>query len=154
MNKMLLALLMSFTLATTAFAAPSVRIERNTVTNVPISAALLDADPTSVTSSAIDVSGTQRITFDVSYDETQVGGVSAAFTVTGSIDGTTFISVPFFDVSGGVTPQTSETLTTDSDYIAWMLPELSLNFIKVIMTCTGCDVDDTVLTTVKVYLEN
>ena len=145
---------MLLAVSTVCFAGQSVRIERNEATVVAVNAITLDADPTTVTSSAVNVQGVQRIGVHVSYDETEVGGVSGTFSATGSLDGTTYFTVPFFDAAGGATPQTTESLTADVEYLAWVDSNLPLKYLKVTLAGTGTDADDTIVVTINVYLEN
>jgi hypothetical protein len=117
-----------------------------------ISAVLLDDSPTSYTSSAINIKEYKRVGIYWVTDETEVGeSVSATLTVTVSPDGVTYIAAPFFDVAGGATPQTSEALSADGSYICWLDPAIPFNYLKVTITGTATDADDTSLNTVKVY---
>lgn len=102
----------------------------------------LDDDPTSI-DGTINVQGYDKVGFWVSYDETEVGGgLSVAVTITVSYDGTNFVSGSFLDVAGGTTPQTSETLSTDSWYFFWLDAGWPYKYVKVTLTATGSDVDD------------
>ena len=154
MKKIIIAIIAGVFLATSVYAADkSVIVNKRPAVNTPISAQLLDADPTSVTSSKVDIANYGRLGIFMTYDETEVGGVSAALTMQVSPDGTNWFSSPFFDTAGGATPQTTETLTADGNYVAWMDRNIPFNYARAIVTCTGCDVDDTVLTTVKFYVD-
>ena len=126
---------------------------RANTSSTPINAVLLDDSPTSVTSAAITTLEYQRVGLYWTYDETEVGGVSGALTVQISPDNVTYFSAPFFDTAGGATPQTSETLTVDGSYICWLDKNIPFGYMKVIVTGTGTDADDTILTTVKVYMD-
>ena len=151
MKKILLIL--ALLLFTSQVYATDIVIDKRPVSTTPVDAQLLDASPTSVTSSAVDISNYGRLGIFWTYDETQVGGVSAALTIQVSPDNTNWFSAPFFDTAGGATPQTTETLTADGNYIAWFDIAIPFNYARAIVTCTGCDVDDTVLTTVKFYID-
>lgn len=151
MKKLLTILLLLIT--TNAYAESKVIVNKQPTSATPVSASLLDASPTSVTSSGVNIAGYERVGIYWTYDETQVGGVSAALTIEVSPDGTTYFSAPFFDTAGAATPQTTESLTADGSYIAWFDNRIPFNFIRTIVTCTGCDADDTVLTTVKLYYD-
>lgn len=102
----------------------------------------LDADPTAASGSA-NVQGAERIAFFVNYDETEVGGISAAVTCQISYDGTNWLSASFYDYAGGTTLQTSETLSADGRYYFWFNKDLVVPYVKVIITATGSDADDT-----------
>ena len=143
MKKLLLFLILVTAFAQNSFAAKGTMIE----------AALLDASPTSVTSEATDFSGANRVGFYVAYDETQVGGVSAAVTLETSFDGTNFVAASFYDFAGGATFQTSETLTADGYYYFWVNADSPFRYLRVKVTATGSDADDTVLTTVNFVTE-
>lgn len=107
-----------------------------------IEATTLDADPTSA-SGIVDVRGADRLAFFVNYDETEVGGIQAAVTVDISYDGETWLDASFYDYAGGSTLQTSETLTTDSNYYFWMNKDLVVPYVRVVIAATGSDADDT-----------
>lgn len=103
----------------------------------------LDDDPTSVTSSAINVQQYNRVGFWVSYDETQVGNsISLAVTITVSYDGTNYVAGSFMDVAGGATPQTSETISSDGWYVFWLPDDYPYRYLKVVLTATNTDADD------------
>ena len=120
-----------------------------TTTATLVDAVTLDDSPTSVTATGVAVQDKNKITFYVNYDETEVGGVSAAFTVEVSYDNSIWITAGFYDVAGGATIQTSESLTADGNYVCWMPRELVAPYIRVKVTATGSDADDIVLTSVK-----
>lgn len=152
MKKIIAVLSALMFLTTQAFAAnPKVVVDKAPTLSTPVAAALLDASPTSVTSSGVNIANYGRMGIYWTYDETQVGGVSAALTLQVSPDGTNWFSAPFFDTAGAATPQTTETLTADGSYIAWMDRNIPFNYARAIVTCTGCDADDTVTTSVYFY---
>ena len=126
---------------------------RATTNSTPINAVTLDADPTSVTSAAITITEYQRVGIFWDYNETEVGGVSGALTIQVSPDNVTYFSAPFFDTAGGATPQTTETLTADGTFICWLDKNIPFSYMKVIVTGTGTDADDTILTSVYVYMD-
>ena len=138
--------------STQAFATDIV-IDKKPASTTAIDAVTLDADPTSVTSSKVDISNYGRLGIYWAYDETQVGGVQADLTMEVSPDGSTWFSSPFFDTAGGATPQTTQNATADGNYVAWMDRNIPFNYARAIVTCTGCDVDDTVLTSVYFYID-
>lgn len=115
-----------------------------------IESTTLDADPTAVSGTA-DVRGAERIAFIVNYDETEVGGISAAVTCQISYDGTNWLAASFYDYAGGTTLQTSETLTADGRYYFWMNRDLAIPYVKVIITATGSDSDDTAVVSATMY---
>lgn len=127
---------------------------RATTTVTAVNAVTLDDDPTSVTSAAVTISEYQRVGIYFVYDETETGGgVSGALTVQVSPDNVTYFSAPFFDTAGGATPQTSESLSADGSYICWLDSNIPFAYMKVIVTGTATDVDDTILTSVYVYAD-
>ena len=104
----------------------------------------LDDDPVAQNSDELLTGGYQNIAFVVEYDETEVGGgLSVAITVTVSHDGTTYQSAKFFDFDGGSTLQSSETLSTDSDYYLYFNRDMSFPYTRIVATATGSDTDDT-----------
>lgn len=130
-------------------------IGHSPTSSTPINAVTLDADPTSVTSAAIALNGAQRVGFYWTYDETQVGAtVSGALTLQVSPDGTNWFAANFYDVAGGATLQTGETLSTDGSYICWLDPNMPFGYVRAIVTGTNTDADDVILTTVKVYFDH
>ncbi len=121
-------------------------------TTVAVDAVTLDNDPTSVTSAAVPIGGYDKVGIYWDYAETEVGGgVSGALTITGSLDGVNFAAINFFDYAGGATPQSSESLAADGTYFCWLDRDIPLKAIKVIVTGTAVDVDDTILTSVTVF---
>lgn len=62
-----------------------------------------------------------RVTFFITYDSAwDTAAVTAVVTVAISLDGTNWQDISWFDVAGGPTPQTSETLTLDGTYTGWL----------------------------------
>lgn len=108
-----------------------------------IATTTLDDDPTAV-EGVINIGDSYRESFFVTYEETEVGGgLSVAITMQISYDGTTWLSASFYDFDGGSTLQTSETLSTDGSYYCWFNRDLTVPQVKLILTATGSDVDDT-----------
>ena len=126
---------------------------RATSTTTAINAVTLDADPTLIASGAITISEYQRVGIFWTYDETEVGGVTGTLTITVSPDSTNYFSAPFFDTAGGATPQTSEILSDDGNYICWLDSNIPFAYMKVTITGNGVDADDTILTSVYVYMD-
>jgi len=58
-------------------------------------------------------------------------GVTANVTVAASIDGIHWQDISWFDVAGGATPQTSETLTSSGTYVMWVDKALTAPYIRV-----------------------
>ena len=120
-----------------------------------IDAVLLDNSPTSVTSDTIRVAKANRVSFLATYDETEVGNsVSAAVTVKGSWDNVTFYSLSFFDIAGGATLQSTETISADGGYFFWLNSAQPVPYIQVIITGINTDIDDTALVSVNYYTQN
>ena len=104
----------------------------------------LNADPVAVEGS-INIGSADRVAFFVTYDETETdGGLSVAVTMQISYDGTTWLAASFYDYAGGATLQTSETISADGSYYCWFNPDMAIPQVKLILTATGTDVDDTV----------
>ena len=107
----------------------------------------LDADPTSI-SGTFHTDGKDRTVIFVHYDETEVGGISAAVTAYISYDETNWLQANFYDYAGAGTLQTSETLTADGWYYLALDPNISAPYVKVTVAATGSDSDDTASVTV------
>lgn len=103
----------------------------------------LDADPVLITGTTY-LGDCEKVAFFVNYDETEVGGVAVAVTMQISYDGTNWLSASFYDYAGGATLQTSESLTSDSWYYCWFNKDLTMPYVKLIVTATGSDADDLV----------
>jgi hypothetical protein len=107
-----------------------------------IATTTLDADPTT-TNGATYIGDCDKVAFFVTYDETEVGAsVSVAVTMQISYDGTTYQSASFYDYAGGATLQTSETISGDGSYYCWFNPDLTVPYVKLILTATNTDADD------------
>ena len=144
MKKMFLALLMCLFAVNFALASP----DNKTI----IAETQLDNSPTSVTSSTFNIQDYHEAGFWVKYDETEVGGgLSVAVTLDVSYDDTTWLDMSFYDLAGGTTLQTSETISSDGWYYC-SLPSLyfqpgSILYIRMVIIATGSDVDDIALVT-------
>jgi len=109
-----------------------------------IASTILDNDPTSVTSTVVNVQDYKKVAFFIYADETDSGNdTSAAVTLEVSYDNTTWIATSFYDAAGGATPQTSETLCTgesaDQNYNFWMIENQVAPYVRVVVTITGGD---------------
>lgn len=119
---------------------------------------VMDTDFDNVTtadySDEMPVSGYQATAFFVVYDETEVGNaISAAITLEVSYDGTNWLTgMSFYDIAGGATAQTSETISADGWYVFWLNPTVSAPYVRVKATLTNTDADD--LATVKMYMSS
>ena len=143
--KKLIALALLFLLAffnSEAYAA-------RTVVSTIITSTTLDADPTSASGTA-KVPSADKVAFFVTYDETEVGGISVDVTVDVSWDNTTWLDAPFHDTAGGATMQTSETLSADSNFYLWLPYGLTAPYVRIVIAATGSDADDTAV--VAAYL--
>lgn len=145
MKKLLFLLIGALLFSSPAFAA-------RVVTNYIITATTLDADPTAVSGTA-RLTSAEKTAFLVRYDETEVGGISVAITVQISDDNTTWIASSFHDFAGGATLQTSETLTADGNYYLWLSPDITAPYVKLIVTATGSDADDTAVVSARIITQ-
>lgn len=139
MKKVLLFVLAFLLMGNLAFASP--------VNKTIIDAVTLDADPTSVNSTAVNIQDYKEVGFFLQYDETQVGNaISAAVTADISYDGTTWLDLPFFDAAGTTTMQTSETISSDGWYYFTLpsqyYPAGTIPNIRVAVAATNTDADD------------
>jgi len=109
-----------------------------------IATTLLDDAPTLIASAATACQDYDKLAFFVSYDETEVGNaISAAVTIEVSYDGTNFLAASFYDYAGGATLQTSETISSDGWYYFWFNKDITAPYLKVTITATNTDADDT-----------
>jgi len=136
MNKKLIFILLACLFITSqAFAGE--------VNETLIATTLLDDSPTSATGEAY-IQDYKKIGFWVSYDETQVGAsVSLTVAITVSYDGTNYVAGSFMDVAGTVTPQTSETISSNGWYFFWLDANWPYKYITVTLTGNNTDADDT-----------
>lgn len=136
--------LLAFLLAVGLVACPA-RSFAGSAQNDMIEPTLLDDSPTSITGARF-IGGAERVGFFVHYDETQVGNsISLAVTCHVSDDNSTWIAGSFFDFAGGATLQTSETISADGDYFFWLDPNISAPYVRITLTATNTDADDTAL---------
>jgi len=90
-----------------------------------------------------------KAAFFVTYDETDANAaLSLAITCQISWDNSTWLSASFYDYAGTETLQTSETLTGDINYYFWFNQNLTVPYVKVILTPTGHDSTHTALVSV------
>ncbi len=96
-----------------------------------------------VTSDTLRTANLKDITIYVNYDETETGTISAALSYDVSVDGTNWIDGSFFDFSGGPASfQTSETLSSDTNYIFWLEKATNYPFIRIQAVGSVTDVAD------------
>lgn len=139
MKKLLIAFLGIVLATSVCFAAP--------VNTTIIDAVTLDDDPTSTTSTTMNIQDYKKVAFFISYDETEVGEtLSAAVTLDVTYDGTNWVDASFHDYAGGATLQTSETLSSDGWYYCWLDPDTTVVSVRMVITGTDTDTDDTILT--------
>lgn len=111
-------------------------------TRTIISETALDDDPTSVTG-IWNVLDYKKVAFFVDYDETEVGGgLSVAVTLSFSYNESDWVTGYFYDLAGGSTLQTTETLSADGWYYLWLDTDWEMLYVRVTLTATGSDVDD------------
>ena len=93
----------------------------------------------------------EKVGFFVSYDETDAtAALSIAVTAQISSDNSNWIDASFLDYAGGVaTFVTSETISSDGWYYFWFPQDLTIPYVKIILTPTGHDATHTAL--VNVY---
>ena len=139
-------------LAALAFLIPAPSFAGESYRQV-IASTTLDADPTSVTG-ATQTGAARRSTFFVHYDETDAGAaLSVAVTLHVSDDNSTWIAGNFYDIAGTSTLQTSETISSDGDYVFWLNPDLAAPYTRVTLTATGSDATHTAVVTCTALLD-
>jgi len=121
-----------------------------------ITSTLLDNDPTSVTSSAIDVSQYDKIAFFVYADETDSGNdTKITVTIEVSYDNSVWLAANFWDYAGAAARQTTQDLCVgadnDENWYCWMQRRLNVPYARVVVTGTGTAAggDDEVTVTVN-----
>jgi hypothetical protein len=115
-----------------------------------ISETQLDNDPTSVTGT-YNVQDYSKVAFFVKYDETEVGNsISIAVTMHFSYDNSNWVTGYFYDMAGGSTLQTSETLSSDGWYYCYLDNKWQIPYVRMTITATNSDADD--LATVTAYM--
>ena len=103
-----------------------------------ISETILDDSPTFVTGATVAISGCDKVGIYVNYDETDPGSLaSALITFDVSYDGTTWIDAYYHDFAGGATAQTSETVSADTNYYAWLDGAQDFRYIRALINATG-----------------
>lgn len=111
----------------------------------------LDADPTTVTGSAIDARDIDRLSFVASYNETEVGAtVGGTLTLEASIDNTTWFTTSFYDLASPATLVASEVWTADAAaYYFWVSKDMLAPYYRVKFVATGTDADDVAVVACK-----
>lgn len=124
MNKVCLIVLLMALMASPVFAAQT---QRTIVNGVTINRATPETEGT------INVSDAEKIAFFVTYNSSSTTtGVTATVTASASVDGVNWQDISWFDVAGGVTPQTSEALDTNgTSYIGWFDKALTAPYIRI-----------------------
>ena len=118
-----------------------------------IASTTLDADPTAANSGAITTLNADKVAFFVTVDETEVGNsISVAVTLQVSFDNSTWLSASFYDYAGGATLQTSETISADGSYYLWLNKDIVAPYVKLILTATNTDADDTAVVSASVAI--
>ena len=84
------------------------------------------------------IGDTDRVSFFVTYDQdgTTVG-VTSTDTAAVSLDGINWKDIYWYDVAGGLSPQTSEQLTVDTTYVGWLDPILIAPYIRIAVKSSG-----------------
>lgn len=142
MKKVWLVVLVVLLMGSVAFASEA---NRTMITETQ-----LDDSPTSITGTW-NVQDYKKVGFFVDYDETEVGNsISIAITMDFSYDNSNWVTGYFYDLGGGTTLQTSETLSSDSWYYCWLDTDWSFPYVRVTITATNTDADD--LAVVIAYL--
>ena len=78
------------------------------------------------------LSSADRVTFFVTWDRTAATAcATGTVTASMSVDGTNWEDIHWFDVAGGLVPQTSETLGADNTYIGFIDPIMIAPYIRI-----------------------
>lgn len=142
MKKLFLVLLACCFIWSQAMASP--------VNKTLIAETQLDDDPTSITGT-YNVQDYEKVAFWVEYDETEVGNaISIAITFDFSYDNTNFVTGYFYDLAGGLTTQTTESLSSDGWYYCWLNSSIGNpmpRYVRMTITATNTDADDLAVVT-------
>lgn len=114
--------------------------------------ATIDGTPLTATSGTIGIQHLEKVAFFLVYDETEVGNsISADITIEISADNWTWIAGSFFDLAGGVASlETTEAISSDSTYYFWLERDMTIPYVRIVVTSTNTDSDD--LLDIVVYM--
>lgn len=112
-----------------------------------VDAIILNNVTTSTTSTAVSIVEKNKISFLISYDETEVDKVlSGKFTVEVSPDNSTWIDYDIiFDSNGTSTPQSLIEYTIDDEDVCYLPQDFTAQYIRVTFTGTNTDATNTEL---------
>lgn len=81
----------------------------------------------------INIENSKRVSFFATIDNYRTTAqVTATVTVSMSLNGTDWTDISWFDVSGGATPQTSETTSlVKQTYVGWLDNRLQAKYIRI-----------------------
>jgi len=114
--------------------------------NKTILTATLDDSPVIATSDTVYIQDYKKVALVTKYDETSpYKTVSGVFSLQFSYDGTNYFNGYFNDWAGGSTLQTSETISSDGWYYAWLDSSTALPpYMKVSFYAINSTSQDTV----------
>ena len=137
MKKIFALLLVGVLLATPVFAGDSFR-------KTVLASTTLDDDPTSATGDSVYIAQYDKVGIWVNYAETDtLGNGSALITFDVSYDGDTWLDAYYYDFAGGTTLQTEETVTTDTNYYAWLDGANNFPYVRVAINGTNMSASTT-----------
>ncbi len=84
-----------------------------------------------------NISDADKVTFFVTYTSSSTTkGITASVTARASVDGIHWQDISWYDVAGGVTPQTSEALDTNQTYIGTLPYDGTAKYLKIGLNIT------------------
>ena len=114
-----------------------------------ISLTTLDNVTTSASSGIIGIQDYSKASFIVDYAETEA--INSTLTITGSYDNTSWFDLSFYDLAGGTTLQTSQTLTGNGTYFCW-LPVSNWAIPLVNLTISSTETNATIVSNITAYI--
>jgi len=114
-----------------------------------ISLTTLDNVTTSASSGIIGIQDYSKASFIVDYAETEA--INSTLTITGSYDNTSWFDLSFYDLAGGTTLQTSQTLTGNGTYFCWLpVSNWAIPFVN--LTISSTETNATIVSNITAYI--
>ena len=143
MRNLILALL-----AVVLFASPVHAIQTSTVS---VDAEAFTSTSDFIEGTTVNIADSERVTFFAAWDRTaSTDCATAIVTAAMSLNGTDWQDISWFDTVGGLTPQTSQTLSGDQVYIGYIDPIIIAPYIRIGVWFTGDETTSTGSITVTI----
>lgn len=129
-KKLILTLLLTLLLATGAMVGPAFAGQMNATI---IQLTTLTNTTNSTSSGPIYVQDFKKVAFIVYNDETG-SSINTTMTMTGSYNGTTWLTQSFYDLASATTLVTSEIFAADTNYFCWLDPISTMPIMNMTIT--------------------